>query len=131
MKTKKNNCKKAIKTKCEKSIKIASLDANILEELMKNENSVLIEFAKKMHVTPRQILEPNKSNDICDIRHLYCYLRCKIHDKSCTKVGREINRSHNAVSKGVRRIDFSLTQKYNNIKDMWKEVEHIPEEMQL
>lgn len=123
----KNNHMRVVTKNWKDAKRIAYLETAILELLLKNENSVLHEFAKKMGVTPRQILEPNKSDYICDIRHLYCYLRCKVHKESYSAVGLEINRSHTAVSKGVKRIENLFELKYKNIEVKWNKVKNISE----
>lgn len=105
--------------------KIDHLESVIIELLIKDKDSKLHEFAKKIGVTPREILEKNKSEYITDVRHLYCYLRCEIDGETYSKVGKEIYRSHNAVSKGVKRIIFLLSKNYTKIEDMWDKVKCI------
>ena len=123
----KKNDMHVVRKKWKDAKRIAYLETAIVELLIKTENSVLHEFAKKMGVTPRQILEHNKSDHICDIRHLYCYLRCNVHKESFSAVGLEINRSHTAVSKGVKRIENLFELKYKDIEVKWSKVKNISE----
>ena len=127
MRVVKNDHMRVVQKNWEYEKRIAFLENALLELHLKNENSVLHEFAKIMGVTPRQILEQNKSDNMCDIRHLYCYLRCKKHQISFSEIGREINRSHTAVSKGVERIQKLFDIKYKPIDVLWCKVKDVTE----
>ena len=95
------------------------------EPLESNENKVMREFAKRLEVTPMQIMQPNKSAHICDIRHLYCKLRHDWHGLSYSATGREIGRVHATVKYGVRRINKLLLMNDKKILKMWNRVKDI------
>ena len=94
--------------------------------IVDNENRVLYEFAKRLEVTPTQILEPNKTRYISEIRHLYCKLRNEMHGISYSETAREIGRTHTAVIKGLKRINKKLFWEERNIVMMWNRVKDIP-----
>ena len=92
-----------------------------------NENSVLHEFAKRLNITPMQIIEQNKRPYICDIRHLYCKLRHEKHGRSFSETGREIGRTHTAARSGVQRINVLLRLNDKRTMKMWNRVRDIKE----
>jgi chromosomal replication initiation ATPase DnaA len=94
--------------------------------LARLENKVLIEFAKRMNVTPMEIIQHNKSTSISDIRHLYCKLRHENHGVNYSATGRELDRSHTAVIYAVMHINDLLLMKDKRIAEMWKRVKNIP-----
>lgn len=89
---------------------------------------VLNEFAKKMGVTPQEIIEQNKKNKISDIRKLYCKLRCEVHHINFSRTGREIGRSHTAVRHSLRVINDLLELNTPAVVEMWNKVKDIPGE---
>ena len=95
------------------------------ELLERNDNRVLSEFAKRLDVTPMQIMEHNKEPHICDVRHLYCKLRHDWHGLTYSETGREIGRCHGTVKYGVRRINDLLLMNNNKILKMWNKVRDI------
>ena len=100
---------------------------NINELLEHTKNSVMSEFAKRIGVEPKQIIERNKGTHITDIRHLYCKLRYDMHDLTYTATGREIGRSHSTVKYGVERINSLLRYNDKIIVELWNKVKNIPE----
>lgn len=97
-------------------------------EIIEDDEAKIIEvFALLMGVTPAQIIKKNKSSQITNIRHLYCKLRHEMHGANCSVIGREINRSHSAVKRGIVRINKLILKKDKNILSMWERVKHIPE----
>ena len=90
-----------------------------------SENRVLNEFAKRLDVTPMQIIQHNKSSHICDIRHLYCKLRHDRHGETYSATGREIGRAHATVKYGVSRINDLLDMNDKKIVAMWNRVRDI------
>ncbi len=97
----------------------------LLQRRINSENKVMNEFAKRLNVTPRQIIEHNKSELICVIRHLYCKLRCDIHGLSYTAMGREIGRADTTVRYGVMQINDLLYLKNKKTIEMWNRVKDI------
>ena len=95
--------------------------------LGRNENRVLNEFANRLNVTPMQIMEPNKSSHICDVRHLYCKLRHDRHGITYSATGREIGRAHSTVKYSVKRINDLLLMNDKRILKMWSRVRDISE----
>ena len=91
-----------------------------------NENRVLNEFAKRLKVTPKQILEHNKTPYFSEIRQLYCKLRSEMHGISYSETAREIGRTHTSVINGVKRINDLLFWKDRNIVKMWNRVKDTP-----
>lgn len=101
---------------------------NSINELVEyNQNNVLREFAKRIGVAPKQIVERNKGACITDIRHLYCKLRYDMHGLTYTATGREIGRSHSTVKYGVERINNLLRYNDKIIVELWNRVRNIPE----
>ncbi len=99
---------------------------NIKNVLLEHtENKVMIEFAMQFNITPMQIIEPNKSSQISDIRHLYCKLRHDWHGVNYSATGREIGRSHATVKYGVMRINELLKLNDKKIVSMWSRVKNI------
>ena len=97
-------------------------------EIIEDDDSKIIEvFALLLGVTPAQIIEKNKSRQITNIRQLYCKLRHEMHGANCSVIGREIDRTHAAVRKGVMRINKQILKKDKNVLSMWQRVKHIPE----
>lgn len=86
---------------------------------------VMKEFAKRLDVTPHQIMEHSKKQRISDIRNLYCKLRHDEHGVNYTATGREIGRSSATVNHGVRRINDLLSLKDEKIVKMWDMVKDI------
>ena len=95
------------------------------EQLKRSENRVMNEFAKRMNVTPMQIIKHNKSSQISDIRHLYCKLRHDRHGVTYSATGREIGRAHATVKYGVMRINDLLYLNDKKIAKMWHRVRDI------
>lgn len=89
---------------------------------------VLIEFTKLLNITPAQLIEENKNQIICEMRHLYCKLRCDIHKVSFATTGIEINRHCSTVGKGVRRINNLLSFEDERVVAIWNLVKDIPKE---
>lgn len=97
---------------------------NTLLEL--SENKVLCEFAKQLNVTPMQIVAPNKTSRITDIRHLYCKLRYEKHGLTYLETGSEIGRHHATVRYGIMRINNLIRFNDQRITAMWNRVKDIP-----
>ena len=97
------------------------------ELLERHYNKVMNEFAKRLNVTPIQIMEPNKSSHICDVRHLYCKLRHDRHGVTYSATGREIGRAHSTVKYSVKRINDLLLMNDKRILKMWSRVRDISE----
>ena len=95
------------------------------EQLKRSENRVMNEFAKRMNVTPMQIIKHNKSSQISDIRHLYCKLRHDRHGVTYSATGREIGRAHATVKYGVMRINDLLFLKDKKTIELWNKVRDI------
>ena len=114
---KRNPCNLWLKNKQNTNMK------NNLFEL--KENRVLHEFAKRLNVTPMQIIEKNKHAYISDIRHLYCKLRYDMHGVNYSVIGREIGRTHTAVRYGAQRIDILLLVNDKRTVEMWNKVKDI------
>ena len=95
------------------------------EQLKRSENRVMNEFAKRMNVTPMQIIKHNKSSQISDIRHLYCKLRHDRHGATYSATGREIGRAHATVKYGVMRINDLLFLKDKKTIELWNKVRDI------
>ena len=98
------------------------IENNILEL---NENKVLNEFAKRLNVTPMQIIEQNKHSFISDIRHVYCKLRYEMHGSTFSDIAHEIDRTYTAVRSGVMRINNLLEANDHKIVTMWNRVKDI------
>lgn len=98
---------------------------SINKPLGHTENSVLNEYAKRLQVTPMQIVNHNKSSEISDIRQLYCKLRHDCHGVSYSAIGREIGRGHTTVKCGVMRINDMLAINDNKIVALWSRVKDI------
>ena len=90
-----------------------------------DENRVLTEFAKRLNVTPMQIIEKNRIRHMCDIRHLYCKLRYEMHGATYSEVAHEIDRSHVTVRYAVMRINNMLEVNNSKIVAMWNGVKDI------
>ena len=95
------------------------------EQLKRSENRVMNEFAKRMNVTPMQIIKHNKSSQISDIRHLYCKLRHDRHGVTYSATGREIGRAHATVKYGVMRINDLLFLTDKKTIELWNKVRDI------
>ena len=93
--------------------------------LAQSGNRVMIEFAKRMNVTPMEIIQHNKSANISDIRQLYCKLRHESHGVTYTATGRELDRSHTAVKYGVMHINDLLLMKDKKTVELWNKVSNI------
>ena len=113
--------------KRKKSIKNDDMETPQLELLERNDNRVLQEFAKKMGVAPKQIMEQNKSPQITEIRYLYFKLRCEMHGISFSQAGREIGRSPATVKYGVKQINYFLGSNYPKLHEMWEKIKDIPD----
>ena len=96
------------------------------ELLEKYEKKIMNEFARRLGVTPMQIIEKNRASHITDIRHIYCKLRHDMHGLKYTAVASEIDRTPKAVKKGVIRIDDMLYVKDIKVVTMWNRVKCIP-----
>ena len=95
---------------------------NLFERI---ENKVLSKFAKRLNVTPKQIIQHNKHSDISDIRHLYCKLRHDKHGLSYSAAGREIDRSSATARYGAMRINKLLRLNDKKTVEMWNRVKDI------
>ena len=113
--------------KRKKSNKNDNMETPQLELLERNDNETLQEFAKKLGVTPKKILEQNKRPGITEIRYLYFKLRCEMHGISFSQAGREIGRSPATVKYGVESINNLLGSNYPKLHEMWKKIKDIPE----
>ena len=91
-----------------------------------SENNVIIEFAKQFDVTPIQIIARINNQQISDIRHLYCKLRCENHGANYATIGREIGRHHATVIYAIKRINDLLSLNDQKIVEMWNKVKGIP-----
>lgn len=91
-----------------------------------SENKVIIDFAKHLNVTPIQIIARINNQNISDIRHLYCKLRCENHGLSYSETGREITRTPATVRYAVRRINDLISLNDQKIMEMWEKVKGIP-----
>lgn len=90
------------------------------------EHEVLVEYTRRVGVTPIELIEPNKSMEICDLRCLYYKLRHENHGLKYTKIEEEVNRHHTTISRGVKRI--SIVIKYDErIAACWEKVKDIPD----
>ena len=89
------------------------------------EKRVMHEFARRLGVTPKEIIEHNKKPHISEIRQLYCKLRNEMHGISYSATAREIERTHTAVIKGVKRINDLLYLKDEKVVKMWNKVKDI------
>ena len=89
------------------------------------DNRVMSEFAKRMNITPIQLIKHNKSTHISLIRQLYCKLRHDRHGVNYSATGREISRSHATVKYGVARINALLNTNDKKIMKMWNRVRDI------
>lgn len=86
---------------------------------------VLEEVARRMNVTPREIIECNKKMYITNIRYLYCKLRYEAHGMSYAEIGREINRNPATVKYGVSRFNEYVLQGDEKLVAMWESVQDI------
>ena len=91
-----------------------------------NENSVLHEFAKRLNITPMQIIEQNRKSSITDVRHLYCTLRRQCHGATYSDTALEISRSPATVKYAVARITDLLRMGDKKITALWDKVKDIP-----
>ena len=90
------------------------------------QNKVLIEFAKRLGITPMELIERNKRNDICDMRYLYFKLRFENHGVNYMAIGREIGRSRVTVKYGIDRINNILHTNQKEVVAKWDKVKDIP-----
>ena len=90
-------------------------------------NSVLHEFAKRLDITPMEIIQQNKKSEISDVRHLYYKLRYDRHGVSFSALGRELGRDPSTVRYGVRRIENLLSLQDERIVELWHKVRDISE----
>ena len=90
-------------------------------------NRVLYEFAKRLNITPMQLIKPSKCAQISEVRHLYCKLRHDKHRVSYSATGREIARAHSTVKYSVTRINNLLYFKDKRIVKLWNRVKDISE----
>ncbi len=88
-------------------------------------NQVMDEFARRMAVSPMEIIARNKSAQISEIRHLYCKLRHDAHGVSCSEIAREIGRTFDTVKYGVNRINDMLLIGDQRVMEMWDGVKDI------
>ena len=93
--------------------------------LERSEKSIMKEFAMRLNVTPKQIMEHNKSSQICHIRYLYCKLRHEIHGVSYSATGREIGRDNTTVRYGILRINNLLSKNDPKMMEIWNTVKDI------
>lgn len=96
---------------------------NKLYEL--SENKVLREFAKRLNVTPMQIIGKGKCSYITDIRHLYCKLRYEMHGVTYLIISYEISKNLTTVRYGVMRINRLLLLNDKKTTAMWNKVKDI------
>ena len=89
------------------------------------QNVVMGEFARRMAVSPMEIIARNKSAQISEIRHLYCKLRHDAHGVSCSEIAREIGRTFDTVKYGVNRINDMLLIGDQRVMEMWDGVKDI------
>jgi chromosomal replication initiation ATPase DnaA len=89
------------------------------------ENRVMHEFAKRLNVTPMQIIQHDKSAHISDIRHLYCKLRHDRHGVNYSATGREIGRAHATVKYAVKRINDLLNMNDKKTVEKWNKIRNI------
>lgn len=106
-------------------MKVANLK---FKEVEKKYKRILNEFTNRLNLTPADLIKPDKSEIMCEIRHLYCKLRCENHNATYAAVGIEINRHCSTVAKGVKRINNLLFYEYESVVEMWELVKDIPEE---
>ena len=90
-----------------------------------NGKAVLLEFAKRLGVTPKLILEHNKRMDVAEYRHLYCKLRRDMHDLKFSDIARELGRSHTAVIRGFDKINDLLDMDDEVTVERWNKVKNI------
>ena len=95
------------------------------ELLERIENKVMNEFARRLNVTPMEIIEHNKSSHISVVRQLYCKLRHDWHGVTYMAIGHEIGRAHTTVKYGVERINELLKSNDKKIVKMWNRVRDI------
>ncbi|NLC49673.1 MAG: hypothetical protein GX762_04790 [Bacteroidales bacterium] len=97
-------------------------------ELHENcENWVMYEFAKRLGITPMQLIAPNKKPRISDVRQLYCKLRYELHGLTFVELGEELGRAHTTVRYGVLRINDLLRLNDKRTLAMWNRVRDISE----
>ena len=89
-------------------------------------NQVLNEFARRLMISPMQIIRESKERTITDIRQLYCKLRHEMHGLTYLETGREINRSITSIRSGIMRINDLLMMRDRKILTMWDRVSDIP-----
>ena len=89
---------------------------------------VLIEFANRLNITPADLIKSDKSMIICEIRQLYCKLRCEIHNQKRETVGLEINRHISSVGRSLKRINNLLSYEDERVVAIWELVKDIPNE---
>ena len=97
-----------------------------LELQESNENRIINEFAKRLQISPLQLIEQNKNRRISDARQLYCKLRYDRHGLSYKELGHELDRAHTTVRYGVLRIN-NLLLNDKRILTMWNMVKDISE----
>ena len=91
------------------------------------DNRVLKEFAKRMLISPIQLVQHNKRQHISDLRQLYCKLRHEKHDVNYAALGREIERDASSVREAVWSINNKLSYNDKKILEMWESVKDISE----
>jgi chromosomal replication initiation ATPase DnaA len=90
-------------------------------------NQVMYEFAKRMGITPMQLIAPSKKQRISDVRQLYCKLRYDIHGLTFEELGEELGRAHTTVRYGVLRVNDLLRLNDKKTLAMWNRVRDISE----
>ena len=91
-----------------------------------NANKVLKDFAKRLKITPMQIIEKDKNRTISDMRQLYCKLRHEMHGVTLIELAQEIDRDPTTVRYSIMRINDLLMMKDRRMVALWKKVKNIP-----
>ena len=113
-------------TNYQPKLKIKLMETITENQLEISQNKVIDEFAKRLEVTPMQIIERNTKSSISDIRHLYCALRYQCHGATYSDIASEIDRSPATVMYAVRRITDLLNMGDKKITALWRKVKDIP-----
>ena len=106
-------------------MKVADLK---FKEVEKKYKRILNEFTEILDITPADLIKPDKSEIMCEIRHLYCKLRCENHEETLTKVSTEIKRDRTTLGRGLKRINNLLFFEDKRVVAMWELVKDIPKE---
>lgn len=106
-------------------MKVANLK---FKEVEKKYKRILNEFTNRLNLTSVDLIEPDKSEIMCEIRHLYCKLRCENHGATLTKVSSEIKRDRTTLGRGLKRINNLLFYEDKRVVAIWELVKNIPKE---